>query len=194
MVRTVDGKPRPFGEDRPKKLKAGSLVLALGLGVALASVGTAGGVGGGAAAIGTSASEGVSVSVRTARTSQQKAERTRVRLSLRNSNVRVTGEAADQDCAAYATGRVRVFLVEHPCRSLQRVAQPCWAGGGGGGVGGDARRRTGGAAQTHLGRAGLRHDRPFGPSGHAHRTALRVEHRWEPGDHRRGGAGGGWGS
>lgn len=122
MVKNVDGEPKPIGpDDRPKKLKVGAVVVTLGLGVTLAFATSAGiGGGSGAADPGVSVSESASVSVRSARTSRQKSDRTRARLSLRHPNVRATGEATSNDCAGHATGRVQAFLVEHPCRALQR--------------------------------------------------------------------------
>lgn len=126
MVRTgEDGKPKPYGDDEPRKGRSAGVVVTIGVAVTIAAGGGAAGlVGAGSGAAGgapeVSAGADVSVSVRSARTGRQKSDRTRARLSLRHADARATGDATTTDCAAQATGRVREFLLAHPCRSLQR--------------------------------------------------------------------------
>jgi hypothetical protein len=115
------GKKRPI---TPRKLGVGSLVLAVGIGVTVAFSSGGGGAAGVAPEIGAQ----TSVSVRAARTSRDKGERTRVRLSVRGDVDVRTQEDGDR-CAASATGQVRAFLREHPCRELQRGSFAVTPGG-----------------------------------------------------------------
>jgi len=113
--RQKDGRTIPI---TPRKLGIGGVVVALGLGLTF-GVGAGGGSSG---AAGAAPEIGVqpSIGVRAARTSREKGERTRVRLSVRG-DVRVRATRDDGEaCAAQATGQVQAFLLEHPCRTLQR--------------------------------------------------------------------------
>jgi hypothetical protein len=113
--RQKDGRTVPI---TPRKLGVGGVVVALGLGLTF-GVGAGGGAGG-AAGAGPEIGVQPSISVRAARTSREKGERTRTRLSARGE-VRVRATQDDgESCAEQATGQVRTFLLEHPCRSLQR--------------------------------------------------------------------------
>lgn len=94
----------------------GGVALAIGIGITVAFSAGGGGTAGAAPEVEAQAS----VSARSARTSREKSERTRVRLSTRGSDVSARAQDDGNMCAANATGQVRMFLLEHPCRSLQR--------------------------------------------------------------------------
>jgi hypothetical protein len=122
VVREGPNGPIPIGEDKPKKFAVGGLVVVVSLGVTLA-VGSGAGFGGsGAAATDPVLTQPASVSIRSARTSKQKSDRTRARFSLHNAKATADEQADTRDCAESATGQVRDYLREHPCRSLQRAS------------------------------------------------------------------------
>lgn len=122
MVREGPNGPIPIGPDKPKKFAVGGVVIAVGLGVTLAVGSGAGLSGSGAAASDPVVGQQASVSIRSARTGKQKSDRTRARLSLHNAKATANEQADTRGCAESATGEVHEYLVEHPCRGLQRAS------------------------------------------------------------------------
>lgn len=124
MVRVVNGKPRPFGDDQKKK-GAGPLVAgAVALVVAL-------GAGGGAIGAGTAADAAAAArsagSARSAPKSSRGAER-RIspsdiarKLQRVARTAKVSNPDAGTDCAAHAYGQVQEWLRRHPCVGFART-------------------------------------------------------------------------
>lgn len=107
MVRNVGGKPRPFGDDRPRK--GGVTAAAIVLGIGLASGGavtTSVGGGGASSASRVRAQDTASVVLRW--------ERRGLRVTSRLS-------VDDDNCAEHSYGQVTQFFLEHPCMGLSRA-------------------------------------------------------------------------
>lgn len=110
MVRTVDGKPRPFGADRPRR-GGGMVLVAITLGIALATGGAITAVGSGSA--GGSAS-GTRARAQDTATIVARWERRGLRVISRM-------DADDGNCAEHAYGQVQQFFRENPCTGLVRA-------------------------------------------------------------------------
>ena len=101
----------------PEKVGVGGVVLTLGVTLLIAGQGPGAGSAGAGAAAGP-------VSAEASLTVEQKARRSesRLRAKLRpSSETTVRAETSTDDCASVTYGRVRTFLEENPCRSVQRA-------------------------------------------------------------------------
>lgn len=122
FVRTLGGKPRPFGDDRQKK--GGATFLA---GIVLAGAVAAAGGGLGAAASGGAgdSSRGVAISRaihRKVRDGRQSAREGRNRQAWRRMGLKRLkhGARSELQCAVHSYGEVRTLFLHTPCRSLRR--------------------------------------------------------------------------
>ncbi|WIY01549.1 hypothetical protein QRX60_47290 [Amycolatopsis mongoliensis] len=115
MVRTVDGKPKPFGEDKPPKGRAALLAAAV-VGAAAAG-GTA--LSGGAASI--ESGGGSSLQARNA--GKESARKGKHEDAMKRLGLKTLKKIAKRElkCAPYAFGQVRQFFLRHPCKALSRM-------------------------------------------------------------------------
>lgn len=138
MVRTIGGKPRPFGGDKPPK--GNGAVAGAAVTIVLAAV--AGG-GAGSAAVASGAAEEFSAGARTSQSQEADEFSVRVRTSRGQAEVRIRGaddlrkatlrlerlgrhptrfdSQSTTDCASYSDGEVHRYLNEHKCVSLNRT-------------------------------------------------------------------------
>lgn len=138
MVRMIDGKPRPFGDDKPPK--GNGAVAGAAVTIVLAAV-----VGGGAgsAAVASGAAEEFSAGARTSQSQEADEFSVRARNSRGRTEVRIRGSndslnvrirlqhlghnsttldgQSDTACDPYADGEAQRFLQEHRCISIQRT-------------------------------------------------------------------------
>ncbi|NBH07155.1 hypothetical protein [Amycolatopsis sp. SID8362] len=117
MVRMVGGKPRPFGDDKPKKGRVALLTAAI-VGAAAAG-GTAISAGGSTASVGS----GGGSSLKARGSSKESARKGRHEEAMTRLGLKKIKKLAKRElkCAPYAFGQVQDFLVRHPCKALTRM-------------------------------------------------------------------------
>jgi hypothetical protein len=130
MVRMVGGKPRPFGDDKPKTGRAALLVAAVVAAVvgAAAAGGTALSTGGGVASVGS----GGGSSLKARSSSKESARKGKHEDAMQRLGLKTIKKVAKRElkCAPYSFAEVRNFFVRHPCKALSRMLLAVGDGGG----------------------------------------------------------------
>jgi hypothetical protein len=116
MVRMVGGKPRPFGDDKPKGRSA--LLVAAVVGAAAAG-GTALSTGGGAASV----ESGGGSNLQARNSGKESARKGKHEDAMKRLGLKTLKKVAKRElkCAPYAFGQVQQFFVRHPCKALSRM-------------------------------------------------------------------------
>ncbi|OLZ57937.1 hypothetical protein BS330_14330 [Amycolatopsis keratiniphila subsp. nogabecina] len=119
MVRTINGKPRPFGDDKPKK-GAAIAAAAVVTGGALAVGGASIGIGGGTTASLDSAASQALKSKSSSKKSAQKGRHSEAwqRLGWRRIKKQAKREL---ECGPHSFGEVQRFFLRRPCVDLDRM-------------------------------------------------------------------------